>query len=106
MVDWDTVLTPEALGLEGKVHSIATTERVSMDDVPYVEATVVLPPGIPEERLTWDLVAPIHSAVWDCIASQPGAGRPHVRFITLEDSLTPDDEDPDNEIGDETDVAA
>lgn len=106
MVDWDKVLTPEALGLAGKVHSIATLERLSLDDVPYAEATVVLPPGIPEEKLTWDLVGPIHSIVWDCIASQPGAGRPHVRFITLEDLLATDDDDPDDEVAGETDVAA
>lgn len=46
MVDWDTLLQPAALGLANSVASIATTERLDLSNVPYVEATVVLPAGI------------------------------------------------------------
>ncbi|MBI5831380.1 MAG: hypothetical protein HZB16_03600 [Armatimonadetes bacterium] len=85
MVDWDTLLQPAALGLANSVASIATTERLDLSNVPYVEATVVLPAGITDDRLNWDLVAPIHAKVWDCIAAHIEAGYPHVTFITLED---------------------
>jgi len=107
MVDWDKVLTPEALGLQGKIDRVIWEERTTLDDRPYLRAMVVLPPGIPDDKLTWEMAGPIHQRVWDAIAAQIEVGHPHVLFITFEDQEAADRGDfYDQDDEDDDDVAA
>ncbi len=85
MVEWDKVLTPEALGLEGKIDRVIWEQRANLEEEPILRAMVVLPRGVADNQLSWDLVEPLHKAVWDCIAEHLEAGHPHVLFISYED---------------------
>lgn len=93
-VDWSKVLSLEGLARIApevdwsKVDQVHSEPMVDSQGDPALRVTVVFKPEVGLDDFTWDLLRPIHDAIFDAVEAATADGAylfPHIRWLTAED---------------------